>query len=670
VATKTQARKHITARPAPAKSPAKAGAKKARRRTVPKVSRRLPIGAEVVPGGVHFRVWAPRCKRVEVVFESPSGSWPVERELEVEKDGYFSGLVPEAGAGALYRLRLDDGDAFPDPASRFQPQGPHGPSQVVDPSTFEWTDKKWAGVRRDGQVIYEMHAGTFTPEGTWEAAARNLPALAELGITVVELMPVAEFPGEFGWGYDGVDLFAPYHVYGTPDDFRRFVDRAHTAGIGVILDVVYNHLGPDGNYLKQFSGSYFTNRYKNDWGEAINFDGEDAGPVREFFLANAGYWVEEFHLDGLRLDATQDVHDASEEHILEAVTRRVREAGGKRSTYIVSENESQDTRLVRPAGEGGYGHDALWNDDFHHSTAVALTGRNEAYYTDYKGSPQEMISLVKYGYLYQGQRYSWQEKRRGTSALGLPPAVFVNYLQNHDQVANSARGERCHKLASPGTFRALTALLLLGPGTPLLFQGQEFCASSPFLYFADHNPDLAEAVRRGREEFLSQFPSIAQPGMQAGLPVPHERGTFERCKLDSTEREEHAPCYALHRDLLRLRREDPVFRTQGRGSLDGAVLSPEAFVLRFFGENAGDRLLVVNLGKDLDLEPVPEPLLAPLTGSRWEVLWSSEDPRYGGSGAPPPEDEEGCWRISGRTATVLALVYTETSDGPDREEES
>jgi maltooligosyltrehalose trehalohydrolase len=666
----TQARKRTAPRKAPAKSPGprKAAAKKARSRTAPKVSRRLPIGAEVVPGGVHFRVWAPRCERVEVVFEGPSGSWPVEMELEAEGNGYFSGLVPGAGEEALYRFRLDDGDAFPDPASRFQPQGPHGPSQVVDPSTFEWTSEEWAGVRRDGQVIYEMHIGTFTPEGTWGAAARELPELAELGITVIEVMPVAEFPGEFGWGYDGVDLFSPYHAYGTPDDFRRFVDRAHAAGIGVILDAVYNHLGPDGNYLKQVSESYFTDRYENDWGEAINFDGGDAGPVRELFLANAGYWIEEFHLDGLRLDATQDVHDASDEHILAAVARRVRKAAGKRSTWIVSENEPQDTRLVLPAEEGGYGHDALWNDDFHHSILVALTGRNEAYYTDYTGSPQEMISLAKYGYLYQGQRYSWQKKRRGTSALGLAPSVFVNYLQNHDQVANSARGERCHKLASPSSFRAVTALLLLGPGTPLLFQGQEFCASSPFLYFADHNPGLADAVRRGRAEFLSQFPSIAQPETQAGIPVPHERETFERCKLDFSEREKHAAGYALHRDLLRLRREDPVFRSQGQGFFDGAVLSPEAFVLRFFGENAGDRLLVVNLGRDLDLEPVPEPLLAPLTGSRWEVLWSSEDPRYGGSGAPPPEDEEGRWRIAGRTATVLKLVFMETSDGPDREE--
>jgi maltooligosyltrehalose trehalohydrolase len=599
---------------------------------------------------VHFRVWAPKRRRVEVAFEQGR-----DVELTPEEEGYFSGLAEGIGAGVLYKLRLDGGESFPDPASRFQPQGPHGPSQVIDPAAYEWTVRELPDVGRDGQVIYEIHVGTFTREGTWAAAARELPELADLGITVLELMPIAEFPGRYGWGYDGVDLYAPFHGYGEPDDFRRFVESAHAAGLAVILDVVYNHLGPDGNYLKQFSESYFTDRYVNDWGEAINFETADAGPVRELCIANAGYWIAEFHLDGLRLDATQDVKDASPDHLLAAVARRAREAAG-RTIYLIAENERQETRLVRPPAEGGYGLDALWNDDFHHSAMVALTKRSEAYYTDYLGSPQEMISLVKYGFLYQGQRYSWQEDRRGTSGLGLPGSAFINFLQNHDQVANSARGERIHKLASPGALRALTALMLLGPGTPLLFQGQEFAASSPFLYFVDHKPDLAAAVRHGRLEFLSQFPSLALPETQAGVPDPDSLESFERCKLDFQERQRNAGSYALHRDLLRLRREDPVFRAQGAGSLDGAVLGPEAFVLRFFGENAGDRLLLVNLGRDLPLELVPVPLLAPLTGLRWEVLWSSEDPRYGGSGAPPPEDEEGRWRLAGQSAVVLQLV--------------
>jgi maltooligosyltrehalose trehalohydrolase len=385
--------------------------------------------------------------------------------------------------------------------------------------------------------------------------------------------------------------------------------------------------------------------------------------VRELYLANAGYWIEEFHLDGLRLDATQDVRDASRDHVLAALTRRVREAGaagGRRSTYVVAENEPQHTRLVRPPGQGGYGLDALWNDDWHHTAIVALTGRSEAYYTDYCGAPQELISAARHGYLYQGQRYTWQKKRRGSPGLDLAPWRFVHYLQNHDQVANSARGERCHLLTSPGAFRAMTALLLLGPATPMLFQGQEFCASSPFLYFADHKDELARGVRKGREEFLAQFPSITLPATREGIPDPASRETFERSKLDFGERESHAHCLALHEDLLRLRREDPVFRAHASGKtaggLDGAVLGPSAFVLRFFapgGETSGDRLLLVNLGKDLDLSPAPEPLLGPPEGGSWEVVWDSENPRYGGSGAPPPEDDGGGWRLPGLAAVVL-----------------
>jgi maltooligosyltrehalose trehalohydrolase len=500
-----------------------------------------------------------------------------------------------------------------------------------------------------------MHIGTFTPEGTWAAAAQQLPALADLGVTVLEVMPVAEFPGQFGWGYDGVDLFAPTRLYGRPDDFRAFVDRAHAAGLGVILDVVYNHLGPDGNYLKQFAEGYFTDRYANEWGEAINFDGPDAGPVREFYVANAGYWIDEYHLDGLRLDATQSIHDASPEHVLAAVARRVRAAARGRKTFLVAENEPQEARLARPAERGGYGLDALWNDDFHHSARVVLSGHNEAYYTDYLGTAQEFVSAAKWGYLYQGQRYRWQGKRRGTPALDLPAAAFVTFTQNHDQVANSARGLRPHAVASPGRHRAVTALLLLGPGTPMLFMGQEFDATSPFLFFADHNPELAKLVARGRADFLAQFPSVATPPVRERLPDPADLRTFRSCKLDTSEREKHAAAYALHRDLLRLRREDPVFRGQRRGRLDGAVLGPEAFVLRWFGGEHGDRLLLVNFGRDLDLDPAPEPLLAPPEGKVWEMLWSSEDPRYGGQGTPPPDTEEN-WRALGNAAVVLHPV--------------
>jgi maltooligosyltrehalose trehalohydrolase len=634
--------------------------------------RRLPVGAELQPnGGVHFRVWAPRRRSVDVVCEgglAAAGGRSLFTTLEAEGNGYFAGFVTEAGRDTLYHYRLDGGELFPDPASRFQPEGPHGPSQVVDPDAFRWTDAGWKGCPLKGQVLYEMHVGTFTPGGTYEAAARELPALADVGVTVLEVMPVAEFVGGFGWGYDGVDLFAPYHHYGTPDDFRRFVDRAHALGLGVLLDVVYNHQGPDGCYLKVFAEEYFTGKYANDWGEAINFDGPGAGPVREFYLANAGYWIDEFHLDGLRLDATQNIYDESPEHILAALARRVRSAAGGRATLLVNENEPQQVQLVKPAEQSGYGLDALWNDDFHHSARVALTGKNEAYYTDYLGRPQEFIATAKFGYLYQGQWYKWQKKRRGTPTFGVPPAAFVNFLENHDQLANSGAGRRLHTLASPGRLRAMTALLLLGPGTPMLFQGQEYAAPQPFLYFADHKPELARRVAKGRAEFLAQFPSLACPVMQERLADPGERATFERCKLDPSQRVRHAEAYQLHRDLLRLRRQDPVFAAQQPGGVDGAVLGGSAFILRFFGQGGDDRLLLVNLGSDLAFDPAPEPLLAPPADRLWTGLWSSEDPQYGGQCARPMKGEEN-WVIPGESATVLGPRELTAEEGRRRQEQ-
>jgi maltooligosyltrehalose trehalohydrolase len=616
-------------------------------------TRRLPIGAEVVATDtVDFCLWAPRRKRVRVVFEAGTSAV----DLKPESDGYFAGRAT-ARPGARYRFLLDD-DAtpYPDPASRFQPHGPHGPSEVVNPATFSWTDAAWPGVPVSGQVIYELHIGTFTTEGTWTAAAEKLPLLRDVGVTVVEVMPVADFPGTFGWGYDGVNLFAPTRLYGRPDEFRAFVNRAHALGLGVILDVVYNHIGPDGNYLGQFSPGYFTDRYKTDWGAAINYDGPDAGPVREFFITNAAHWIAEYHLDGLRLDATQTIFDASPRHILTDIGAAARQAAGRRSIIIVNENESQHARLVRPVEDGGYGLDMLWNDDFHHSAKVALTGRREAYYTDYLGMPQEFVSAAKYGYLYQGQWYKWQKQRRGMSTFDIPPTAFVTFIENHDQVANSARGLRCHALASPGRLRAMTGLLLLGPGTPMLFQGQEFAATSPFLFFADHNQDLANLVRKGRAEFLSQFPSTAQPSMFAQLPDPSNPSTFEKCKIRWAERGQNQAILEMHRDLLLLRRTDPAFSAPRIGGVDGAVLGAQAFILRFFGEQRGgpdDRLLIVNFGPDLRLNPAPEPLLAPPSEGRWELKWTSEDPKYGGSGTPPLDTESDNWHVPGQTSVVL-----------------
>jgi maltooligosyltrehalose trehalohydrolase len=618
--------------------------------------RRLPVGAEPAPaGGVHFRVWAPRRRTVAVVH----GEAARTVGLTPEPGGYFSGLVSEAKAGDRYRFLLDDEAAFADPASRFQPDGPHGPSMVVDAAAFRWQHGDWRGVAPERRVLYEMHIGTFTAEGTWAAAARALPALAQLGVTMLEVMPVHDFAGTFGWGYDGVDLFAPTRLYGTPDDFRRFVDAAHGAGLGVILDVVYNHMGPDGCTLREYAEAYFSERHTTDWGEAINFDDALAGPVREFFIANARYWIEEYRLDGLRIDAAQNIYDDSPVHILREITDAARAAAPGRIAYVIAEDEPQDSRLVRSAAHGGFGMDALWNDDWHHSAIVAATGRDEAYYTDYRGTASEFVAAAKYGFLYQGQWYKWQQHGRGTPSRDLPPSRFVHYLQNHDQIANSFRGQRLHELTSPRELRALTALLLLGPQTPMLFQGQEFAASQPFLYFADHKPELIEMVRKGRAEFLAQFASLRGAEVRARFTDPGDRDTFLRCKLDHGERERHGPILALHRDLLALRREDPVLSAPDACAVDGAVLGPHAFVLRT-ARGDDERLLVINLGEPLVMTRMPEPLLAPPAGMEWRVQWTSEDPTYGGLGVPEFAPTMEGWCFPGGCAVLFAPAAIST----------
>jgi len=617
--------------------------------------RRLPVGAEIFGKRAHLRVWAPDRARVAALLGDGS-----EHALDAEEGGWFAGWIP-GGAGTLYRYRLDGADGpFPDPASRFQPEGPHGPSQIVDPAGFEWSDGAWAGVTLERAIVYEMHVGTFTQEGSWAAATARLPDLAELGVTVIELMPVAEFPGRFGWGYDGVDLFAPTRLYGTPDDMRRFVDAAHGLGLAIILDVVYNHIGPDGNYLTQFARSWFTDAHQCDWGDAINYDGPGSAGVRAFVVANARYWIEEFHLDGLRLDAAQQIFDASKRHIMVEIGAAVREAAGGRTTLLVTENERQEAHMVRPPDQSGHGLDAIWNDDFHHSAMVALTGRCEAYFSDHEGTPQELLSCAKWGFLFQGQRYAWQKQRRGSPALDLPPEALVNFLQNHDQIANSALGLRGPSLTDPARWRAMTAFFLLMPGTPMLFQGQEYGASQPFLYFADHEPELARLVEKGRKTFMKQFPSIGSPGAGVRLAPPHDFDTFARCRLDGSERtkESHRQVWTMHRDLLRLRRDDPALTAADRRGIDGAVLGEEALLLRWFGDGGDDRLLILNLGRDLKLEPAPEPLLAPPPKRRWTLAWSSEDPRYGGAGIAAPEAPDGRWRLGGHGAVLMRAEGT------------
>jgi maltooligosyltrehalose trehalohydrolase len=640
-------------------------------------SRRTTFGAEVIDAEVDFRVWAPDREHVRLLLDPRS---PAERSLvmtaqtpatSADGPGFFHLRVPGLGAGTRYAFALDDDQrAYPDPVSRSQPEGPHGPSEVVDPQRFAWTDEHWRGVAARDRVILEVHIGTLTREGTFRAAITELPRLARTGITLVEVMPLADFAGEFGWGYDGVDLYAPYHAYGSPDDFRAFVDAAHHHGIGVILDVVYNHFGPDGNFLACFAKSFFTDKHANDWGTAIDF--ETAPPVRAFFIENAVYWIRDFHLDGLRLDATQAIHDASPRHILLELGRAARAAAVEpgqpaRPIFLVAENEEQRAHLVRSEARGGWELDSLWNDDFHHSARVALTGRREAYYTDTKGTPQELLSAIRWGYLFQGQRYSWQHGRRGSPALDLPARAFVNYLENHDQVANSADGARVASLTTPAKWRAMSALLCLVPATPLLFQGQEYGTLRPFLYFAHHAPELARQVAAGRKEFLSQFPSLRDPELVRRLRDPADLETFRVCQLDPGERSTPR-CIALeafYRELLRLRRDEAALYQQDESRLASAILGERAFVLRFFHED-GDRLLVVNLGVDLDLGVAAEPLLAPpepsmpLTGEpkqvRWQVLLSTENPVYGGGGTRSIEDALGHWRLPGETAVLLRPV--------------
>jgi maltooligosyltrehalose trehalohydrolase len=609
------------------------------------------IGAMPTTHGTQFRVWAPVARRVDVVLTANGSRHP----LSPDNNGYFAGLVRDARAGDRYRFSLDGREVFPDPASRYQPEGPHGPSEIVDPYAYRWSEResKWRGTSLPGQVFYELHIGTFTPEGTYTAAIAQFSRLRDLGITVLECMPICEFAGKVGWGYDGVDLFAPFHGYGSPDDLRSMIDAAHQHGLGVILDVVYNHIGPDGNYLTKYSDRYFA-KDDTEWGPSINFDGEDSCPVREFFLANVAHWISEYHFDGLRLDATQSIHDNGSHgvHILAEIGRYARQAAGARSVVLVAENEPQDSCLICPVEEGGFGLDAVWNDDFHHSAIVALTGRREAYFSDHLGRPQEFISSAKYGYLYQGQHYSWQKKPRGTSSLHLDSSVFVTFLENHDQVANFGNSTHLRLQSNPARYRAMTALWLLGPGTPMFFQGQEYGAETPFHYFANHAGDLAKSVTRGRRKFMLQFADQDTPEMRACAPDPEDPETSFRSRLDPSELQKHPEIVRLHTDLLALRRDDPVFNHRIGSFVDGAVLSDHCFVLRYVTSVSQDRLLVVNLGISLDLPHMPEPLVAPPAGCAWQLRWSSDWHEYGGCGSYAP-GRFGSWQIIGECAQLL-----------------
>lgn len=611
------------------------------------------LGALLTEGTARFRVWAPEAERIEVVFED--GDHP-PFELSREDSGYFSGAT--STSARLYRYRVGAASPCPDPCSRFQPHGVHGPSLLVDPDAFAWTDTGWPGLAIERQVIYELHIGTFTPEGTFDAAAGKLEYLRDLGVTVLEIMPIAECPGRWNWGYDGVQLYAPYHVYGDHEAFKRFVDRAHAMGLAVILDVVYNHLGPDGNYLNRFSRHYFSRRYRTDWGEPFNLDGEHNAGAREFLIGNACYWIREFHLDGFRLDATQSIFDSSKTHLLAELTERARAVALPRRIIFIAENEPQCGEQLLPVNAGGFGIDAMWNDDFHHSARVALTGSRDGYFHDYTGRAQELLSCVRRGFLYQGQWYAWQSKARGSPFQGRESAACVIFLQNHDQVGNTATGVRIHSNSAAARYRALIAATLLAPQTPMLFMGQEFGASTTFTFFAHHGEMLSRQVHAGRRDFVGQFLAYADARLQALIPDPGAERTFLDSKLDWQECARNRHMLSLHRDLLRLRARDPVISRQDVTRIDGATLSERSFVLRWFDADHGDRLLIVNLEGDLPVGSIAEPLLAPSRGSGWQTLWNSEAPEYGGLGAfePVADHGRGVWRIQAQCAVLLVAA--------------
>jgi maltooligosyltrehalose trehalohydrolase len=575
--------------------------------------------------------------------------------MEPYGDGYFVAALSGVGHGQRYWFRLGH-ELRPDPVSRFQPDGPFGPSMIVDPGSYTWRTLDWAGAQpRHRQIVYELHIGTFTVGGTWTSACERLPHLASLGVTTLEVMPIAEFDGRFGWGYDGVFLFAPYHHYGMPDDLRGFVDAAHAHGLAVILDVVYNHLGPSGNVTGEFSKSYFA-EHETEWGRGFNLDGPCSLHVRHFMRENVRHWLEEYRFDGLRFDATQSLSDRSPTHIVHELADHARASVAPRPIYLTAENEPQDTFLVR-RGDGDPGVDSLWNEDWHHSAVVALTGRREAYFTDYQGTAHELAAMARRNLLYQGQWYSWQKQPRGTDASRHPHAAFVCFLENHDQVANTGTGRRLHQFVDRGKWRARSTLLLLGPSVPHLFQGQEEAVEQPFTYFADHQSPLAELVKNGRLEFLSQFPSLSSPEIRERLPIPGDEASFKACRLDWRITPAGEEARRLYSELIALRRSDPLLSALGTSAVTVESSAPTShLVLVRYRKGDESLLLVVNLGP-LTRFPMNDPLLAPLQGHRWALIFCSEQAGYGGQGAASAFDE-GCWSLQAHCAWLFASVPT------------
>jgi maltooligosyltrehalose trehalohydrolase len=521
---------------------------------------------------------------------------------------------------------------------------------VIDPSAFAWNDLNWAGLDPARQVVYELHVGTFTEAGTYEAAAVHLESLCELGVTCIEMMPVNEFVGRFGWGYDGVNWFAPFHHYGEPDALRAFINRAHELGLGVILDVVYNHFGNNGNFLPRFGAQYLTEEVTNPWGGTPNYG---CHAMRRMAIDNAAYWIREFHFDGLRLDAIQSIHDSDSPALLTAMVREARAAAGARRIVISAEDYWQRTSLLTSPSAGGAAIDHLWNEDFHHSCRVALTGNHYGFFKSYRGTAQELLSSLRRGFLFQGQYDDWCKTERGSPVTDEALTSFVVFTQNHDAVANTLNGRRLQTLVSPGKYRAITAALLLGPQTPLIFMGQEFNSSAPFPYFADY-PAETRQLWEGRKQEAGQFTQFQDPAALAQIANPCSIETARAATLNHSERERNLETYRLFVDLIALRKR--FFASPERTDVDGALLTYEAFVLRWFDEDGKDRLLLLNFGPQIELRAWPEPLLAPPRQHRWHTVWSSESPRYGGMGAVDAWQPVG-WQLAAAAAQLLIATY-------------
>ena len=588
---------------------------------------RLELGARVEPGAVHFSAWAPRAKTLAVELVSEGRRVAMERG----GDDVFRARVAGVGAGADYRLVLDGQDALPDPVSRWQPHGVHGPSRVVDPAAFAWSAPAGRRPTLEDYVLYELHVGTFTPQGTFDAAIEKLPHLVALGVTAVELMPVAEFPGARNWGYDGVHLFAPHSAYGGPEGLKRLVDACHRLGLAAVLDVVYNHLGPEGNYLARF-GPYFTDRYRTPWGEAINFDGPDSDGVRRHFVDNARYWLDEFHFDALRLDAVHGIVDQGARHILRdlAEAADAQAAQRERPAYLIAESDLNDVRLLEPPARGGYGLHAQWSDDFHHALHAALTGTRKGYFADY-GAPGDLRKAVAEGFVYDGRYSAFRRRRHGNSSAGVEGQRLVICTQNHDQVANGSGGDRAGRLLGLEAQKLSLALLACAPYVPLLFMGQEWGETAPFHFFTSFgDPALAAAVKAGRAQEFLAFDWAAK------ITDPQAPETFASSKLNwaLAATAPHAQLLSCVTDLLALRRTLPALGARGKDLAQVAGDDAGRWLqLRRRAPGAAEVACLFNLGPG----PAGQPFDA--SGGEWSLALGTAAARYGGSPevAGPPQ---------------------------------